>query len=275
MSLQRPGIERAPCLGVGTAFAHRGQYIEPMLSGALALLPSQCEVCRNWDTGLVCRACRERHAPPRPRCLRCGLALGTTAASCGACQIDAPPYQRTVCALDYGFPWDRLITAFKFHRRVELATPLAALLDTAIERDAGRESAHGSHPTWPALVVPVPLSPARLAERGFNQAWELARRIARRRGLPAAPHTLLRVLDTPAQATLTREERRRNLRNAFAPAAQAGRGGDSCRLAGLDVALVDDVMTTGATAREAAAALLRGGANSVRLWVLARTPAPS
>lgn len=245
-----------------------------MLSGALALLPSQCEVCRGWDTGLVCRACRERHAPPRPRCLRCGLALGTTAASCGACQGDPPPYQRTVCALDYGFPWDHLITAFKFRRRVDLATPLATLLDEAIERDASRELAHGAQPTSPALVVPVPLSPARLTERGYNQAWELARRIARRRGLPAAPDTLLRVLDTPAQATLTSEERGRNLRNAFAPAAQAARAGGAGRLAGLDVALVDDVMTTSATAREAAAALLRGGARSVRLWVLARTPAP-
>jgi len=246
-----------------------------MLRGALALLPSQCEVCRGWGSGLVCRACRESHAPPRPRCLRCGLALGTTAASCGACQGDPPPYRHTVCALDYGFPWDHLITAFKFRRRVELAAPLATLLDAAIEQDASQVLERGARPTSPALVVPVPLSPGRLAERGFNQAWELARHVARRRGLPAAPDTLMRVLDTPAQATLTSEERRSNLRNAFAPAAHTARAGDASRLAGLEVALVDDVMTTGATAREAAAALLRGGASSVCLWVLARTPAPA
>jgi ComF family protein len=243
-----------------------------MLAGALALLPSQCEICRGWDSGLVCRACRERHAPLKPRCLRCGLVLGTTAASCGECQRDPPPYRQTVCALDYGFPWDRLISAFKFQRRVELAKPLAALLDEAIGREASRDAGPGPAP--PGLVVPVPLSAARLAERGFNQAWELARRVARRRGLPSAPDALLRVLDRAAQATLTSEERRRNLRNAFAPASP-GRSGHAAPLAGLDVALVDDVMTTGATAREAAAALLRGGASSVRLWVLARTPAPA
>lgn len=252
-----------------------------MLTGALASLPSQCEVCRGWDRGLLCRACRARHAPRRPRCLRCGLALGATAATCGACQGDPPPYARTVCALDYGFPWDRLITAFKFHRRVELAAPLAALLDEAIGRDGMRAppsdppDTSTAPPPAPRLVVPVPLAPSRLADRGFNQAWELARRLARSRGLRAVPDALQRVLDTPAQATLSSAERRRNLRNAFVPTAPATRSGHPARVAGEDVALVDDVMTTGATAREAAAALLRGGARSVHLWVLARTPPPT
>ena len=244
----------------------RGQYIDPMLERALALLPSQCELCRGWDDGLVCRRCRARHAPVRPRCARCGLVLGLAAAACGACLRAPPPYERTVCALDYGFPWDRLIADFKFHRRIELAMPLADLLGEAI----ARENDAGELP----LVTAVPLAPARLAERGFNQAWELARRVARpRRGphsrpvLRALPGLLQRVLETPHQAALTSAERRRNLRNAFMPAAGAGR-----LIAGRRVALVDDVMTTGATAHEAAAAVLRAGARSVHLWVLARTP---
>lgn len=254
---------RLVALRAGNTFAHRGQYIEPML--ALAPLPSQCEVCRAWGSGLLCRPCRERHGAARPRCARCGLALGAWASSCGACQHDPPPYERTVCALDYGFPWDRLITAFKFHRRVELAQPLAEMLCAAIER------AEAAHPEAraPSLVVPVPLSAARFVERGFNQAWELARRIARRRGLGARAGALQRVLETPAQSLLSRSERQRNLRNAFAPGIGRAPG-----VAGCDVALVDDVMTTGATAAQAAAALLRGGARSVQLWVLARTPAP-
>lgn len=266
-----------------------GQYIEPMPAGSALLLPSQCEVCRGWDAGLLCAGCRARHAPLRARCQRCGLALAISSPSCGECQRDPPPYARTVVALDYGFPWDRLIAAFKFERRVELAAPLAALLDAAIDAAAKTLSTPMASST---LVVPVPLSPARLAERGFNQAWELARRLARRRRLHAAPEALMRVIDTAAQATLDREERRRNLRNAFAPAPPplsttrfgwraplqpTPAGPPAARpttLHGLDVALVDDVMTTSATAREAAAALLRGGARSVQLWVLARTPAP-
>lgn len=249
-----------------------------MLTGALALLPSQCEVCRGWGVGLLCRACRHTHAPQRARCRRCGLALEVAAATCGACQSEPPPFVRTVCALDYGFPWDRLITAFKFHRRVELAAPLAALLDEAIERELEPSCIDGTAPPlpdMPSLVVPVPLAPSRLSERGYNQAWELARRIARRRGLRGAPGALQRVVDTPAQAGLSSAERRRNLRHAFAPAAHTARPGAAGHLGGQDVALVDDVMTTGATAREAAAALLRGGARSVQLWVLARTPAPA
>ncbi|MFO1285492.1 MAG: ComF family protein [Rubrivivax sp.] len=212
---------------------------------------------------------------------------------------ELPPYERTVCALEYGFPWDRLISAFKFNRRVELAGALAALLADAIERDEaasamqasqGPPAAHAAQPdrTPRRLVVPVPLSPARLAERGFNQAWELARRVARRRGLASEAQALQRVLDAPAQATLaSRAERERNLRNAFAPAplpphVQAAASAASPASAwaagaawlGATWPLVD-VMTTGATAREAAAALLRAGARSVHLWVLARTPMPA
>jgi ComF family protein len=111
----------------------------------------------------------------------------------------------------------------------------------------------------------VPLAPARLAERGFNQAWELARRLrAPGRATTAA---LLRVRDTPHQATLPRAQRQSNLRHAFMvdPAWQA-------RLQGSDVALVDDVMTTGTTLAECAAVLRSAGARSVQAWVVARTP---
>ena len=169
-----------------------------------------------------------------------------------------PPFAQTVCAADYAFPWDNLIGAFKFQGRTELATVFAARMVAAWRHAQG---------PLPQLLLPIPLAPARLAERGYNQAWELARRAGRAVGVAACADLLLRPLDTAQQADLNRAERQRNLRSAFMVEPRQRQ-----RLQGLHVALVDDVMTTGATAREAAAVLLRSGAATVDVWVLARTP---
>jgi ComF family protein len=176
---------------------------------------------------------------------------------CGGCLRDPPPFEHAHCVADYGFPWDRLIAACKFNGRPELAALLAERLEAALqENGAGR----------PDLIVPVPLTPARLAERGYNQAWEIARRLARTLGVPARADVLQRVLDTPHQAGLTRAQRLVNPRGAFSvPVRQR------VRLAGRRIALVDDVLTTGATAREATNTLLRAGAAAVDVWVVART----
>lgn len=220
--------------------------------------PSLCAVCRAWCAGGMCADCTARFAAPRPRCLRCGLGLGLEAASCGACQPDPPAFERCICVADYGYPWDELVARMKFRRQPEAALWLAPLLAQAVRR---------SKVALPALVLPVPLPPRRLAERGHNQAWELARHTASALGLPARADLLLRPLDTTEQAGLQRAERQRNLRGAFMvdPPRRAA-------LQGQAVALVDDVMTTGSTAREAAATLMRAGAASVQVWVLARTP---
>lgn len=159
---------------------------------------------------------------------------------------------------DYDGPWPALITALKFRQQVELASALAAGLATAVCRsDAPR----------PDLLVPVPLSPARLCERGFNQSWEIARRLGRRLGIPASADLLQRVRDTAHQIGKTRTERERNLRDAFWVEPRRG-----APMAGRRLALIDDVSTTGATAHAAALALRRAGAAAVDLWVLARTP---
>lgn len=231
---------------------------------ARAGLPTQCEVCRTWNADALCGECRARYAPAVARCRRCGLRTGAPTPGCGACLREPPPFERTVVAFDYAFPWDRLIAAFKFDGRVELASPLAQALAEAVRAAGTAEGARAVD-----AVVPVPLAPSRLAERGFNQAWELARRLGRRLGIPAQADVLLRAVDTAHQAALTRAERERNLRAAFAPTPQ-GRA----RCAGRRIALVDDVLTTGATAREATLALQRAGAVAVELWVLARTPEP-
>jgi ComF family protein len=177
---------------------------------------------------------------------------------CGACIAAPLPFAQTVAAVDYAFPWSGLVTAFKFHAALDLADALSHLL---------ADAARAADPALPDAVLPLPLGRERLVERGMNQAWELARRVARRLALPAEPGALVRRVETPHLADLPRDERARAIRGAFALAP-----GASATVHGRHLALVDDVMTTGATAGEAARALLAGGAASVRLWVLARTP---
>jgi ComF family protein len=231
----------------------------PAVAPALPRLASQCEVCRQWSSRALCADCVARYAAPQARCACCGLRLGLPAPRCGECLRDPPPYTHTVCAADYGHPWDALIAAFKFHGRAELAGVLAERLLAAVR--------HAGH-AQPALLLPVPLSAHRLAERGYNQAWELARRLGQRLAIAADATLLQRPIDTAAhQAQLGRSERQRNLAAAFMVDPRRRE-----RLRGVHVALVDDVMTTGATAREIGTTLLRAGAAQVDVWVLARTP---
>ena len=227
--------------------------------------PSQCEVCRQWcgeGRSALCGDCVARFAAAVPRCGRCGLRMGLATPACGACLRTPPPFEHTVCVADYGFPWDRLIADFKFEGRAELAGMLAARLHAAWLHTAWQQTATPAV----SLVLPVPLSANRLRERGYNQAWELARRVAARTGLAARPDLLLRPWETAHQADLNRAARQQNLRSAFMVDPR-----QRSRLTGQRVALVDDVMTTGATAREAAAVLLRAGAAAVDVWVIART----
>jgi ComF family protein len=220
--------------------------------------PTQCAVCRGWSTRRLCGDCVQRHAAPRRRCSGCAISLAPGPTRCGAC-ITAPlPFEHAVAAVDYAFPWSGLVTALKFHAALDLADALAALMTDAVRAsDAPR----------PALVLPMPLGAQRLAERGMNQAWELARRVASALQLQAEAALLQRRVETPHLADLPRDERARAIHGAFALAP-----GASTRVHGQRVALVDDVLTTGATAAEAARMLLAGGAQSVQLWVLARTP---
>jgi ComF family protein len=221
-------------------------------------LPTQCAVCRGWSAQRVCADCVQRHAAMRPRCVGCAIGVAPGVQRCGAC-ITAPlPFAHAVAAVDYGFPWSGLVTALKFHAALDLANALANLLADAVRASAV---------PLPQLVLPVPLGPDRQAERGMNQAWELARRVAAHLHLLAHAGLLTRRVETPHLADLPRDERARAIRGAFALAP-----GATASLRGQHVALVDDVMTTGATAAEAARTLLNGGAASVQLWVFARTP---
>lgn len=225
-----------------------------------ARLPGLCAVCRGWGSQRVCADCIQRFVVAVPRCRRCALQVPAGTAVCGACLTDPPPYARTLAAVDYDHPWDALITHFKFHAALDLAPALAERMLAA------RAEAMVSAPA-PELLVPIPLSDARLRERGYNQAWELTKRLgaALRCGVDAT--LLLRVKDTPHQLDLPPDQRAGNVHAAFAiePKRRAG-------LQGRGVTLVDDVMTTGATTAEAARTLLQAGASEVSVWVVARTP---
>ncbi|HMC16004.1 MAG TPA: ComF family protein [Albitalea sp.] len=224
-------------------------------------VPTQCAICHGWGDDRICATCRSRYAAPVARCERCALQVPETISVCGACLREPPAYDSALAALAYAHPWDRLIAPFKFHAALDLAPALARCL---VDASTQRRLPH------PGLLLPVPLSAPRQRERGYNQSWEIARRLGRMLACPADARLLLRIKDTPHQLALPVERRAANVRGAFAiePARRA-------ELRGRKVTLVDDVLTTGATAAEITGVLRQAGASEVHLWVLARTPAPS
>jgi ComF family protein len=183
---------------------------------------------------------------------------------CGQCRTAPAPRALQTClaVVDYAYPWDELIARFKFRHQPGWAAPLAQLMLRQPEvRTLMQACTH---------LVPVPVTPARLAERGYNQAWELAKALHLRAGpktLKARPEALVRVRETVDQHLLPRDQRLHNLRGAF-----AAHPDHVTDLAQADVLLVDDVTTTGATLQAAAVALHLAGAGSVSALVLARTP---
>ena len=214
-----------------------------------------CFLCRGaGGKGLLCAAC-DADLPRLGEglCPRCALA-SPGGAPCGRCLARPPSYDASVAALAYRFPADVLVQALKFRGELALAPLFGEVL---LERISLKDHMD--------CVVPVPLSASRLRERGYNQALEIARHVARATGVALAPELCRRVRDTPAQSELPWAERATNVRGAFQ---------SSGAVAGARIALLDDVMTTGATLDEIAATLKRDGAASVVNWVVARTLPP-
>ena len=214
-----------------------------------------CYLCRGAAEGVLCADC-DADLPrlPAGRCPRCALA-SPAGVLCGRCLAQPPAYDATVAALAYEFPADVLVQALKFRGELALAPLLGALLAARLPRGARAD-----------FLVPVPLAPARLRERGFNQALEVARAVAAATGCRLAPRLAERIGNAPPQVDLPLAERARNVRGAFRCAQ---------RLEGAEVAVLDDVMTTGATLEELAATLKQAGAARVVNWVVARTLPPS
>lgn len=223
------------------------------------LIPDPCGLCGLPSPGgSLCTACTAELPWIKAACPRCGLPPSAGRAVtplCAGCQRRPPPYLRAFAPLDYVFPVDAMIKAFKFGRRLELARPLAncALPWLLLHRQSVD------------ALLPVPLHRFRNASRGFNQAEELVRCLHQTTGIPVR-HCLRRARRTRSQSGLNARERRKNIRDAFLVS-----GKPRCRHA----LLVDDVMTTTATVCELSRVLLAAGVETVSVLAVARASLPS
>lgn len=229
---------------------------------------SRCQGCgeRGASGRDLCPACDAALPRIRVACVTCGLPLSMTSTRvtegsvnlgevrCEACQRCPPPFTRVVTPFVYAPPLDRWLPRFKFHNDVAIGHLLSQLMLPSF-----------SAAPRPDVIIPVPLHFSRLRTRGYNQALELARPIARALHIPLDTSLLVRTRATSAQSSLHAHERRRNLRGAFGLATSAIN-----RPAPVHVTILDDVMTTGATLADAARPLLNAGVTRVDAWVCAR-----
>ncbi len=219
-----------------------------------SLFPARCVLCGAPGQGQhdLCPDCRAGLPRNRHPCPICGQPGGLLSCTCHGHW----PFERTIAPLLYRHPVDMLVLRLKFSRQL----PIAPLLGTLL---AEQVSASGL--ALPEAILPVPLHPSRLRERGFNQALEIARPLARQFALPLLDDHVRRLRPTVAQSTQNAQERQRNLRRAFVL---------DRPLPVRHIAIVDDVLTTGSTVSELATLLRRNGAESVQVWACARTPPP-
>nr|WP_300553215.1 ComF family protein [Limnohabitans sp. Rim8] len=218
-------------------------------------LPSRCAICHDWPHAPVCEGCITHFAQPQNRCPQCALPWPHVGRPCPVCQDQASPLDICLAAVTYAWPWVDLIARFKFQQQAGWSHALATLMMSTPWAEDILDKAD--------LVLPIPLSAQRLAFRGYNQSWELAKQLSPSK---ADVQMLLRTRDTPSQRQLPRHERLANLVDAFA--VEPLRAG---QLRGKRVVLVDDVMTTGASLHMAARVLRQAGAVHVSALVLART----
>ncbi len=219
------------------------------------LYPAHCLLC--GDAGVrgrdICRACFGELPWNRRPCPRCAAPLPPDAEDrlCGNCLKSLPAWDEAKSPLTYGYPVDRLIQRFKFDGDLPVGRLLAELLADYLA--AGSER--------PDCIVPMPLHPARLRERGFNQAVELALPVGKRLKRPVRLDLCARVRATDVQSKLDAAERKKNLRDAFAVKHPVD---------GKHIAILDDVVTTGTTVESLTRTLKDAGAREVSVWCVAR-----
>ncbi len=226
------------------------------------LLPGACLLCglsagRDID---LCYACEESLPRLGLHCDICANPLNTLGI-CGRCQSKRPAFSTVQTPLLYQYPVDLLLQRFKFGGQLTAGKVLSQLLARHI-----KDQVDNGKCTLPDLLIPVPLHWQKRFARGFNQSEIITRELSRQLNIKHCRGAVKRVINTPAQHHLSRKERQRIPHNTFV----AGRA--SKILQGTRVALVDDVLTTGSTAQALSQTLLKAGAKSVEIWLLARTP---
>lgn len=221
--------------------------------------PAVCLLCGDKgerDTDL-CAGCLQSLPLNLSACRICSHPLKQVAGNqpiCGHCQRKLPAFDRCLAALRYQHPVDHLVHSFKFAGKLHYGRLLAQLLGDYLQN---------RNPDWPEMLLPVPLHPNRLKQRGFNQATELAHALGKRFSIPVSTTACRRMLDTAPQSSLEKPDRRRNIRGAFSLHGQ---------LTTQHIALIDDVVTTGSTTAELARVFKRAGVTQVDVWAVARTP---
>jgi ComF family protein len=222
------------------------------------LLPAQCLVCHkpsDLKHRCLCTDCETYLPENLHACSHCGLAYqGGDFGICGACLKKPPVFDASWSAWRYDPPIDILIKGIKYHRQLAAAELLGQLMASRLV-DSGQP--------LPEALLPIPLHRSRLWRRGFNQAIELFRPVSRQLDIPMIIHDVIRVRATPSQVGMDVRQRKRNLRGAFKIKAQLP----------AHVAIVDDVVTTGATVSELTRALKRAGVKRVQVWSAARAEA--
>lgn len=225
--------------------------IWPIIDQAIG---AHCPLCGAPGDGICDGCAADLPRNPAP-CRRCAVPLPTAAppgSECPACQRRPPAFDRTIAPLLYQAPVDDLIARFKYHHHLDLGRVLATMLAGAVQEQSRRAD----------LLLPVPVSPPNLAVRGFNQAAELASQLSRQLGVPWTANRLRRDRGGRHQRGLDRQARLRNLRGVF-----SSHGELPAR-----VAIIDDVVTTGATVEEISRTLRAAGVERVEVWAVARTP---
>lgn len=244
-------VQTAGMMGLLPPFPGSGLFSRLRLSN----VRQDCVLCDAAGARVVCEPCLDRLPRSAFACGGCA-APGQLAGAglCGACLRAPHAFDATVAAFQYQFPLDRLVQSFKFNANLALVDFFAEALAAAVL--AQKTTSH-----TPITIVALPLANGRLATRGFNQSALIADRLGHHLDLAVAHSAMLRVRETPPQAGLSKSARLKNIRGAFDCADN---------VAGKHIALVDDVMTTGATLSEAASVLKKAGAIRVEAWVLAR-----